>query len=310
MKSPAAKIRAMVSQVQRRAAVLLLLALCLGVVSSVYSPLGVRSADAQERAANHHHGSGVFNHSREAGVTEKEAGDASIAKIAPAGKPRPTTWREAGRLLQSGKAVLVDVRPRHLFQAGHVPGAVSLPYTSKAADLARFAVEQGRETPLILYCGSATCSLAERFGAKLLSEAGFASVAYVPGGYAEYVQTEHGRASGRFEEESENPAPLNWNAAQALLSQSGGVLVDARTSARFYAGQITGAVSLPLESGSEQFIRFQQDYDRSAPVIVYCESRGCPISRKLAYVLAKEYGFERVYHLETGFKEWRIASGR
>jgi rhodanese-related sulfurtransferase len=56
---------------------------------------------------------------------------------------------EARRLVQSG-ALLVDVRSREEYGAGHVPGAINLP----VQELPRRMAELPRDKPLVLYCRS------------------------------------------------------------------------------------------------------------------------------------------------------------
>jgi len=44
-------------------------------------------------------------------------------------------------MLHVGQVVLVDARPLARYQAGHIPGAISLPETSTAQELAAFKAQ-------------------------------------------------------------------------------------------------------------------------------------------------------------------------
>lgn len=60
---------------------------------------------------------------------------------------REITWEEAQKLLDEG-AQLVDVRARHEWDAGRIPGAAHIPLD----DLSDRAGELDTDRPVILYC--------------------------------------------------------------------------------------------------------------------------------------------------------------
>lgn len=96
------------------------------------------------------------------------------------------TWRDVKPRLADGKTVLVDARATAHFQAGHIPGAVSLPGTLSPAEVADFVTKYPQSAPLIVYCGTPECPLAHRLAETLVSSYGYTNVAVMPGGYAEY----------------------------------------------------------------------------------------------------------------------------
>jgi rhodanese-related sulfurtransferase len=63
---------------------------------------------------------------------------------------------ELRRLLARGNAVLVDVRPAEEFQAGHIPGAISMPI----ADFAKRSVRLPTRQEVIAYCRGPYCVMA------------------------------------------------------------------------------------------------------------------------------------------------------
>lgn len=59
-------------------------------------------------------------------------------------------------MMHAGKAVLIDVRPLEEFEAGHIPGAVSLPLD----DLTTRISQLPRDARIVAYCRDAYCVLA------------------------------------------------------------------------------------------------------------------------------------------------------
>ena len=92
--------------------------------------------------------------------------------------------------------MLVDVRHKSLFDAGHVPGAISLPETSSREEFSAFLSQHPTNLVLVLYCSSISCPQSARVANRLVMEFQRASVKYVPGGYMEYQQ-----------DQARNPAP-------------------------------------------------------------------------------------------------------
>ncbi|MBC7561023.1 MAG: metalloregulator ArsR/SmtB family transcription factor [Dermatophilaceae bacterium] len=63
---------------------------------------------------------------------------------------------ELVRLARSGEVVLLDVRPRHDYASGHIPGAVSVP----VEELERRLAELPADVLVVAYCRGAYCVLA------------------------------------------------------------------------------------------------------------------------------------------------------
>ncbi len=84
-------------------------------------------------------------------------------------------------LLESGEATLIDVRPRDEFEAGHIPGAVSMPLDEIGAS----AEDLPKDAPVIAYCRDAYCVLAPQ-AVRLFADLGIHSER-LEIGYAEWV---------------------------------------------------------------------------------------------------------------------------
>lgn len=59
-------------------------------------------------------------------------------------------------MMRAGEAVLIDVRPHEEFEAGHIPGAVSLPLDDLMTRIDRLP----RDARIVAYCRDAYCVLA------------------------------------------------------------------------------------------------------------------------------------------------------
>jgi rhodanese-related sulfurtransferase/DNA-binding transcriptional ArsR family regulator len=79
---------------------------------------------------------------------------------------RPTLWR----LVQEGHVSVLDVRPTAEYDAGHIPGAISIPLE----DLEWRLSEVPREQPVVAYCRGPYCVLAVQ-AVELLRRHGFAA---------------------------------------------------------------------------------------------------------------------------------------
>src|SRR5258708_7234470 len=102
-------------------------------------------------------------------------------------RPIPSlTWPEVKLLLAASQIVLVDARLAAHYEAGHIPGAVSLTAHSPPNEMSAFAAKYPKQKPLVAYCGSESCPMAHALAEALISEYGFANVRVMPGGYAEY----------------------------------------------------------------------------------------------------------------------------
>jgi rhodanese-related sulfurtransferase/predicted transcriptional regulator len=83
----------------------------------------------------------------------------------------PVTRQELARRLQDDDSLVVlDVRPTEEHQAGHLPGAVSIPI----GELRRRLAELPRDREIVVYCRGPYCAFAHE-AVELLREEGFAA---------------------------------------------------------------------------------------------------------------------------------------
>lgn len=105
-----------------------------------------------------------------AGVAGCAPRPAAMAPSTPGGPPPGVVSVDAARQLIDGGARVVDVRTPREFAAGHVPGALNIPFD----ELGRRAGELGDPAaPVVLYCRSGRRS---GIAAKTLHGLGFEKV--------------------------------------------------------------------------------------------------------------------------------------
>lgn len=98
--------------------------------------------------------------------------------------------------------------------------------------------------------------------------------------------------------------------AEALISGSKALVVDVRDAPEVQAsGKVAGAVNVSrgmLEFRADpQSPYYDQRFDKSKPVIVYCASGG---RSALSGKVLKDMGYEKVFNL-GGFKDWADGGG-
>jgi len=132
---------------------------------------------------------------------EKSGLDTSLPNAGPGSWPPPNSssgqadrghavgsidWPETKALAAQGKIVLVDARTAPYYQAGHIPGAISLPGASDAGAVAAFARGYQTNQSIVVYCSGPQCPLAHMLAQKLIRQHGFGEVRVMSGGFTEY----------------------------------------------------------------------------------------------------------------------------
>jgi rhodanese-related sulfurtransferase len=90
------------------------------------------------------------------------------------------------------------------------------------------------------------------------------------------------------------------------LAWGGAVLwVDARSAADYAADHVPGAVLLNEDQWDAQIEQLVTTWTPDQRVVVYCSSRACRASHKVAARLRDEMGLDPVYVLKNGWDAWR-----
>ncbi len=98
---------------------------------------------------------------------------------------RPKTIELADVLRLQGQTVLIDARIPELYVEGHLPGAMSLPYTEVDDYIDSFMAQTPKEEPIIIYCSGYGCPDSFDLTNYLLAE-GYLDVSVFAGGYPQW----------------------------------------------------------------------------------------------------------------------------
>lgn len=109
-----------------------------------------------------------------------------VADPAAGKAPTAVTWEEAKLLVDNSAAVLVDVRLRTVYEAGTIPGAVSLPLKDMKEEMPGFLGKYDTNTVIIVFCSDPGCATSETAAKTLMNDYGYENVLDMPGGYDEW----------------------------------------------------------------------------------------------------------------------------
>jgi rhodanese-related sulfurtransferase len=282
------------------------LSLGVGLLFNASNPIGIRwsgLATLNEKASPGASAAALTK----APVAAPVAAGPAVTAASPAPIPLPdlatftnlssVEWTVVKPLAAAVKVIVVDVRGRPTYDAGHIPGATSLPEWSTADEVSAFQQKYNTNTPLILYCGNLSCPASDEMAKKLVEEFGYAKVLVMKGGYAEWQKAELGY--------DPTPTRTTWAETKPLIESGQAVLVDARPKATYDAAHIPGAISLPEANPEEAFREFQKQHPADKPVVVYCSDLKCSASMRVAIKLVTWYNFQKVQFMPGGFQEWQ-----
>lgn len=125
--------------------------------------------------------------------------DSDLPEIPDLGKPLQMQLPMVERFQSARAALILDVREPEEYRAGHIAGALSLPYDQAITDPERLERLDPAGKPIIVYCGGGTCELSMNMAFALLA-AGHSRVLVYMGGFPEWqaagkpVETGEGRA--------------------------------------------------------------------------------------------------------------------
>jgi rhodanese-related sulfurtransferase len=109
------------------------------------------------------------------------SGRIPLVTAAPPSAPRHLSLSQTVDAIDRGD-VVVDTRNAASYAAGHVAGAVNVPYAQRVARLADMRTIAAYRKPIVVYCRGGDCKTADRFADWLLQE-GWSDVAVFDGGY-------------------------------------------------------------------------------------------------------------------------------
>lgn len=93
---------------------------------------------------------------------------------------------EADDLFSKGKALFIDSRAKETFQAGHILGAINIPFMEQKEERSLDLLSLSLERTLVVYCDGNRCQSSVGL-AKILNKKGFKDIKIFFGGWAEWL---------------------------------------------------------------------------------------------------------------------------
>jgi rhodanese-related sulfurtransferase len=98
------------------------------------------------------------------------------------------SWEQVESLVKEHNALPVDARPEWSFEAGHLPGAVCLPFSFPTTQaFHEFSSQHPKTRPLVIYCGEPSCERSKYLAIKLRDDFEYANLWLYEGGYEDYL---------------------------------------------------------------------------------------------------------------------------
>jgi rhodanese-related sulfurtransferase len=115
---------------------------------------------------------------------------AGVTDIPDVGRPIEVTVTKVRELVDKKGAVIIDARDAPEYAAGHIPGAINMPFDEVITDTARLEAFDQQGKPILVYCGGATCELSMKLGYALVA-AGKTKILVYTGGMPEWTAMQY-----------------------------------------------------------------------------------------------------------------------
>ena len=112
--------------------------------------------------------------------------DADLPQVQELDRPVQIGIDALKRLYDAGAVLVVDAREPEEYSAGHLAGALNLPFDEVSVEPERLTALEPGGRPIVAYCGGGTCEVSLSLAWDLIA-AGHTRVVVYVGGYAEWA---------------------------------------------------------------------------------------------------------------------------
>jgi rhodanese-related sulfurtransferase len=91
------------------------------------------------------------------------------------------------QIVKYNKRIILDVRPREIYNQGHLPGALSFPLSRFDENIVQILDSIEQQSPLLLYCSSVECTDSHTF-AKRLQSLRYDNIKVYSGGFRQWME--------------------------------------------------------------------------------------------------------------------------
>ncbi|OGQ85783.1 MAG: hypothetical protein A2512_11310 [Deltaproteobacteria bacterium RIFOXYD12_FULL_56_24] len=183
-------------------------------------------------------------------------------------------WKKSGKsvtasekFVQTGNIVLLDLRAREAYEAGHLPKAHNIPLAALAALEDSFPLK----APVVVYADSP--AEAEQ-GYKLIKKWGAKTISIWPGGEKSWVAKGNKLATGP------SPAAITWarqigknevtlaEFKKAMEGNTGQMILDVRTKDEVQNGTFKNSICIPLDEIEKRLGELSKDKE----MLIHCST--------------------------------------
>jgi len=176
------------------------------------------------------------------------------------------------------KFMLIDARPKRVFDKGAIPGAINIPDSESERHNDKLPADKA--TPLIYYCGGLECVLSDKSADKA-RKLGYFSVRTYAEGYPAWekaypsaiaVAGAAPAAKAVDIQPGKDKGTISAASFDKIFSESpsSALFVDVRDTKEFGAGTIRGAISMPIN----QLEKRVDELPLNKPVLFFCGTGG------------------------------------
>lgn len=169
------------------------------------------------------------------------------------------------------KVVLIDARPKRVFEKGAIPGAINIPDSEFDKHVDKLPADKA--TPLIYYCGGLECVLSDKSAVKARA-LGYTSVKTYSEGYPAWEKAFPEAASPKAVEilPGKDKGTISAAAFDKIFQESAAsvLFVDVRDAKEFTTATIKGAISIPINQLEKRI----EELPKDKPVLFFCGTGG------------------------------------
>lgn len=196
--------------------------------------------------------------------------------------------------LAENQTLVVDSRPfKTKFEKGHIPGAISLPFSS--FEKMNGKLPRNLDTPLIFYCGGLKCKLSHKSAAQAIAM-GYTDVTVFSTGYPAWkaMYGQSGAMAGVKAGEVEGSIDLERFKTIVAEKPDSIMMIDVRDADEFAKGAFPTSVNIPVDKLEAQI----PDLASDKPIVFVC---GTGARSGEAYYMVKDVRPELndVYYVEA-----------
>jgi rhodanese-related sulfurtransferase len=144
------------------------------------------------------------------------------------------------QLVSPQSLTIIDVRPPSDYAKGHIQGSLNIPVAKLSA------AKLPDNANIIVYCGDATCPIADQ-AKKTISLVGARDVQTLVGGYAAWVKQGYPTQTGIPAPPKPKHNRTHAKVAKELIDQGQLTPIDTRPPDQYAAGHLPQARNIPLE---------------------------------------------------------------